>query len=62
MALGTAGAIQTLFPMPEVVICQLVMKQNMHLFVCLFVYIPLCFTKGFRAATKMYQIQQDDIN
>lgn len=52
MALGTAGARQTLFPMSKIAVCCLVMRQNMHLFVYLFAYMPLCFTKGFKAAYK----------
>lgn len=44
--LGTAGAIWTLLPMPKITICYLVMRQNVHLSVCLSVCVyPSLFHK-----------------
>lgn len=61
MALETAGDRQTLFPMSKIVICCLVMRQDMHLFICLYIYLFVS-QKDLRQLTKRYQIQQDDIN
>lgn len=49
VALGTAGTLWTWFPKPKN--CTL-SSDGEYSFVCLFVYIPLCFTEGFKSVYK----------